>query len=88
MAGIKHAKRRRDVWKLRRPELAAIDSGIPTKKTMNYGNYLRYVSYMNEHYEALINYYGIRFNKLKFQTYVGSQMACSEVNITLLLIFI
>jgi hypothetical protein len=79
MAGINHAKRKRHLMMLRRPEVQVIDSRIPSKKTMNYLNYLRYVSYMDDHYETLTNYYGIRFNKLKFQTYVGSQMALSEV---------
>ena len=77
MSGITLARRKFE--SLKPNELQQVESRIPSNKTMNYNSYVVYVSYIGIHYRMLTHCYDIKFNKLKFQTYVGRQKALSEV---------
>jgi len=77
MAGIPQARER--FLSFKPDEAQQIESRIPSKRTMNFNSYLQYVEYIGRNYRTLTSCYDIRFNKLKFQTHVGSQKALSEV---------
>jgi hypothetical protein len=81
LAGFKKAMITRAKFGRTSPNERAIIAAAPTMKTSSIGRFITAATYIFNNFSNITNFYdlNLRFNKLKFQTYIKKQKALSEM---------
>ena len=84
-SGLNRTRKKRDLLKKRDfdalgpDSIQAIESNMPSRRTVRVDRVLDHVGYVSQHYRALVGFYDWRFNDWKLSNYSGKQRALSEV---------